>query len=314
MSERHIVAFSGGKDSSALALYLHNPERWRRALGKTGLPPRAPLTEAEYVFCDTGTELDETYEYLDRLEAYLGKPIQRLHAEAPPGETPFDHYLQLYGGFLPSAQMRWCTRKLKLEPYERYVGDDPVVSYVGIRGDEPDRVGYISTKPNIRSVFPFKEDGIVKEDVYRILDESGVGMPDYYSWRSRSGCYFCFYQRRSEWVGLMENHPHLFEQAKQLREARPRHRRELHLERDRVPRRARRAGAGRRDQAADRAAGRAAPRAPGERDPPGAVLRRGPGSRGRRRRLLDLPPIDAGDARPARLYIMSDHGDIPSPL
>ena len=56
---RHIVAFSGGKDSSALAIYLHNPERWRRALGKTGLPPRAPLAEAEYVFCDTGTELEE---------------------------------------------------------------------------------------------------------------------------------------------------------------------------------------------------------------------------------------------------------------
>ena len=109
--------------------------------------------------------------------------------------------------------MRWCTRKLKLEPYERYVGDEPVISYVGIRGDE-DREGYISTKPNITSVFPFKEDGIVKEDVYRILDESGVGMPDYYKWRSRSGCYFCFFQRRSEWVGLLENHPDLFEQAK----------------------------------------------------------------------------------------------------
>ncbi len=211
---RHLVAFSGGKDSSALAIYLHNPERWRRALGKVGLPERPPLDAAEYVFCDTGTELEETYSYLDRLEAYLGRPIQRLSAEAPPGETPFDHHLRLYGGFLPSAQMRWCTRKLKLEPYEAYVGDDPVVSYVGIRGDEPDRVGYISTKPNITSVFPFKEDGIVKADVYRILDESGVGMPEYYDWRSRSGCYFCFYQRRSEWVGLLENHPGLFEQAK----------------------------------------------------------------------------------------------------
>ena len=217
---RHVVAFSGGKDSSALALYLHDPERWRRALGKTGLPERAPLADAEYVFCDTGTELDETYAYLDRLEAYLGKPIQRLHAEAPPGETPFDHHLKLYGGFLPSAQMRWCTRKLKLEPYERYVGDDPVVSYVGIRADE-DREGYLSTKPNITSVFPFKEDGVVKADVYRILDESGVGMPDYYDWRSRSGCYFCFYQRRSEWVGLLENHPHLFEAAKAYEKADP---------------------------------------------------------------------------------------------
>ena len=210
---RHVVAFSGGKDSSALAIYLHDPARWRRALGKSGLPERAPLAQAEYVFCDTGTELDETYAYLDRLEAYLGRPIQRLSAEAPPGQTPFDHHLQLYGGFLPSAQMRWCTRKLKLEPYERYVGDDPVVSYVGIRGDEPDRVGYVSTKPNIETVFPFKEDGVVKADVYRILDESGVGMPEYYDWRSRSGCYFCFYQRRSEWVGLLENHPHLFDQA-----------------------------------------------------------------------------------------------------
>lgn len=210
---RHIVAFSGGKDSSALAIYLHDPERWRRALGKRGLPPRAPLEEAEYVFCDTGTELQETYDYLDELEAFLGRPIQRLRASAPPGETPFDHYLKLYRGFLPSPQMRWCTRKLKLEPFEAYVGDEPVVSYVGIRADE-EREGYLSTKPNITSVFPFREDGLIKEDVYRILEDSGVGRPDYYRWRSRSGCYFCFFQRKSEWVGLMENHPELFEKAK----------------------------------------------------------------------------------------------------
>src|SRR5690554_837627 len=171
---RHIVAFSGGKDSSALAIYLHDPERWRRTLGKRCDTPRPPLENVEYVFCDTGTELQETYDYLGKLEAYLGRPIQRLSAEAPPGETPFDHHLRLFGGFLPSPQMRWCTRKLKLEPYERYVGDDPVISYVGIRADE-NREGYISTKPNITSVFPFKEDGIVKEDVYRILNESGVG-------------------------------------------------------------------------------------------------------------------------------------------
>lgn len=213
MSEiKHIVAFSGGKDSSALAVYMHDPERWRKVLGKQGLPYRAPLEEPEYVFCDTGTELDETYDYLDKLEAYLGKPIQRLRAKAPPGATPFDHYLELYGGYLPSANMRWCTRMLKLKPYEDYVGNDSVISYVGIRGDE-ERDGYISTKPNIKTVFPFKEDGIVKADVYRILEDSGLGRPDYYSWRSRSGCYFCFFQRKSEWVGLLENHPELFKKA-----------------------------------------------------------------------------------------------------
>ena len=67
---------------------------------------------------------------------------------------------------------------------------------------------------NIEPKYPFKEDGITEADVYRILEESGLGLPAYYKWRTRSGCYFCFYQRKAEWVGLMENHPDLFERAK----------------------------------------------------------------------------------------------------
>jgi hypothetical protein len=94
-----------------------------------------------------------------------------------------------------------------------YAQADPVVSYVGIRADE-DREGYISTKPNIKPVFPFREDGIRLNDVYRILEESGLGIPKYYEWRSRSGCYFCFFQRKAEWAGLRERHPDDFERAK----------------------------------------------------------------------------------------------------
>lgn len=187
---RHILGLSGGKDSAALAIYLRD---------------RVP--EMEYVFTDTGKELRETYEYIDRLEAFLGKPVVRLNAE-----RGFDHWLEIYGGYLPSSRMRWCTRQLKLKPFEQYVGDDPVVSYVGIRADE-DREGYISTKPNIRAVFPFREEGVRKEDVFRILEESGVGIPEYYQWRSRSGCYFCFFQRKGEWAGLLERHPDLYEEA-----------------------------------------------------------------------------------------------------
>ena len=44
----------------------------------------------------------------------------------------------------------------------------------------------------------------------------GLGLPDYYNWRTRSGCYFCFFQRKSEWVGLLEQHPDLFELAKEV--------------------------------------------------------------------------------------------------
>ena len=88
-----------------------------------------------------------------------------------------------------------------------------MISYVGIRADE-DRGGYVSTKPNITAVFPFKEAGVDYAGVKRILDDSGLGIPAYYEWRSRSGCFFCFFQRKNEWIGLKERHPQLFEEAK----------------------------------------------------------------------------------------------------
>ena len=116
--DRVMVGLSGGKDSTALAIYMRDRE-----------------PQMEYVFCDTQKELPETYEYLDRLESYLGKPIVRLNAD-----RGFDHYLKLYNNYLPSSRMRWCTRQLKIRPFERYVGTAPVVSYVGIRADE-DREG-----------------------------------------------------------------------------------------------------------------------------------------------------------------------------
>ena len=193
-SVRHILALSGGKDSSALAIYL---------LGK--------VPNMEYVFCDTEKELDETYEYLIKLETFLGKKIHFLKYSSGYG---FDEILQIKKGFLPSPKSRWCTEYLKLKPYEDFIGDDSVISYVGIRADEPHRTGYISTKPNVKTVLPFVENNVRLEDVERILNESGLGVPRYYKWRSRSGCYFCFFQQKREWIGLLENHPELFEEAK----------------------------------------------------------------------------------------------------
>ena len=199
---RHICGISGGKDSSALAIYL-----------------RDKVPELEFFFCDTGAELPETYEYLTRLEAILGKPITRLNAR-----RGFDHWFEVFRGTLPSPQMRWCTKNLKIKPIEAWIGSDFAISYIAIRSDESNRKGYVSTKPNIRSVFPFIDDGVDYEGVMRILADARVGVPEYYEWRTRSGCYFCFYQRKAEWIGLADRHPELFERAvarerKVLREA-----------------------------------------------------------------------------------------------
>lgn len=188
---RHICGLSGGKDSTALAIYM-----------------RDKVPEMEYVFCDTGRELQETYEYLAQVEAFLGKKIIRLNAD-----KDFDHWLKIFGNFLPSPKARWCTKLLKLKPYETYIGDEQVISYVGIRADE-NRTGLISGKPNLTTVFPFKEDGIDYNGVMRILENSGIGLPPYLKWgRSHSGCFFCFFQSKYEWVRLLEKYPDQFAEA-----------------------------------------------------------------------------------------------------
>ncbi len=195
---RHILSLSGGKDSSALAVYMKDK-----------------VAGMEYVFCDTGSELRETYAYLDRLEKFLGQPIVRLNSG-----KPFEYWLEVNSGYLPSVRARWCTKTMKIVPFEKYVGDDVVYSYIGIRADE-NREGYISSKTNIVPKYPFKEDGIRKQEVFDILQKSGLGIPEYYKWRSRSGCYFCFFQQKNEWVGLLENHPDLFEKSKEFEKVDP---------------------------------------------------------------------------------------------
>lgn len=91
---------------------------------------------------------------------------------------------------------------------------DIVTSYVAIRADEEFREGYSSKHKNLRVKLPFRDDGIDKPAVSEILEASGVGWPTYYEWRSRSGCTFCFFQQKVEWVRLKVKHPEEFENAK----------------------------------------------------------------------------------------------------
>ncbi len=197
--KRHVVGLSGGRDSAALAVHIAQVR---------------PELEVEYFFTDTGKELPEVYEYLGRLEGFLGKPIMRLNPD-----RDFDFWLRQYNSFLPSPRTRWCTRQLKIRPFEDWLwpsldAGDEIVSYVAIRSDESYREGYASTHPNLSVELPFRVAGIDKAGVIDILEASGLGLPAYYEWRSRSGCTFCFFQQKIEWVRLMERHPESFEEAK----------------------------------------------------------------------------------------------------
>jgi len=197
--ERHVLGLSGGRDSAALAVYMRQNH---------------PQLEIDYFFTDTGKELPEVYEFLVKLEGFLSKPILRLNPD-----RDFDFWLMQYNNFLPSPQARWCTKQLKLRPFERWIRpllDEGkiVYSYVAIRADEEYREGYASKYDNLIVRLPLKEAGIDKAGVLEILDGTGLGLPQYYEWRTRSGCTFCFFQQKIEWVRLMERHPDFFEEAK----------------------------------------------------------------------------------------------------
>lgn len=207
---KHVLGLSGGKDSSALALYMKETH---------------PELDIEYFFTDTGYELPETNEFIDQLEERLGY-IHRLNARSlnnieGRGELDFKSMLKKHQNFLPSQRDRWCTIQLKLKPFERWADSliaegYEIYNYVGIRADEPHRTGLLTIDKPIKTVMPFREDGIVKSDIENILQRNGLELPAYYSWRSRSGCSFCFYQKKIEWIRLKDNHPDLFEQAKEF--------------------------------------------------------------------------------------------------
>jgi hypothetical protein len=201
MNTHHVLGLSGGKDSAALAIYMRE---------------NFPELDIKYFFTDTGEELPEVYEFLGKLEGLLGRKIHYLNPD-----RDFKFWLRHNGNFLPSPQTRWCTIKLKLLPFKKWVNEwlnngDSVISYVAIRADEEQRDGMQSHHKNLTIKLPFRENGINKEDVLDILDASGLGLPGYYDWRSRSGCTFCFFQQKIEWVRLKERHPEAFENAKSM--------------------------------------------------------------------------------------------------
>ena len=204
--ELHVISISGGKDSAALAIYMKE---------------KYPDREFKYLFFDTEEELQDTYDYLNKLQSILGIKVEYKFPE-----KSFKELLLQHNDYLPSPTERWCTRKMKLETFLNTMQEFKeytIYNYVGIRADE-NREGLIPTDEHIVTVMPFKDDGITLNDVKRILHDAGVGLPAYYDvvydekydieyFRSRSGCYFCFFMRQIEWVWLWEKHPDEYKKA-----------------------------------------------------------------------------------------------------
>lgn len=176
---KHVVGLSGGKDSTALALWLVENE------------PR----DYEFICNETGNELPEMQEHWRNLERMLGKPLIRVRADKDLIELCESQ------NALPNWRQRWCTRILKIEPTIRYMEALPEgsVLYVGLRADEESRPGLYGEDLIVR--FPLREIKWGLEDVVGYLEAKGVCIP------ARTDCALCFYQRLDEWQTLRFQHP-----------------------------------------------------------------------------------------------------------
>jgi 3'-phosphoadenosine 5'-phosphosulfate sulfotransferase (PAPS reductase)/FAD synthetase len=190
---KHVVALSGGKDSTALALRLKEVE------------PR----EYVYVCTPTGDELPEMFAHWRRLGDMLGAPI-----------LPVTSGQSLSGlierqNALPNDRMRWCTRMLKIEPYRAWLlANRPCVSDVGLRADEEGRAGgAYADIDGVEMRFPLREWGWSEADVWAYLDQRGVRIPE------RTDCARCYHQRLGEWWRLWREHPELYADAEAQEQA-----------------------------------------------------------------------------------------------
>ena len=184
----HIVALSGGKDSTAMALKLKE------------LHPEIDFT---YVITPTGDELPEMIDHWNRLAVLLNKRL----IVATSGKSLKGLIREKKK--LPNWRQRWCTVDLKIKPYEKYlIKSAPAISYVGLRADEPEREGGDYTNiPGIEMRFPMREWSWGIIEVYGYLQEKGISIP------KRTDCARCFFQRLQEWKDLSEEHPDIYADA-----------------------------------------------------------------------------------------------------
>lgn len=179
----HIVALSGGKDSTAMALRLAELN---------------PDIDYDFVCTPTGEELPAMLAHWDNLGKLLGKPLTMFHAEMSFAARCL-HY-----NALPNFRMRWCTPELKLAPFREYIlSRTPVISYIGLRADEDaqERTGAIyGDIIGVLQSFPLREWGWGLTEVADYLNLRGVCIP------LRTDCGCCFFQGLSEWHTLWKYH------------------------------------------------------------------------------------------------------------
>jgi 3'-phosphoadenosine 5'-phosphosulfate sulfotransferase (PAPS reductase)/FAD synthetase len=175
---KNIVAMSGGKDSTAMALLV----------AEQGL-------DFELLFTPAGNEPPELFDHVARIAKLVDKSLITI------SNRDLDFWIREFNA-LPNFRQRWCTRLLKIEPAIAYLVRHPGSTLlIGLRADEEDREGLYGEWARYR--YPLREAGWGINDVWAYLERKGVTIPV----RRGGNCKLCFFQRIGEWYSLWRDDP-----------------------------------------------------------------------------------------------------------
>lgn len=201
---KHIVSFSGGKDSTAMLLKM--------------IENNMPIDEV--VYCKImatptiGAEYPEMYKYLDRIDEYLmksiGKKLTRIEPKISFEEQFYTikqrnkHKGEIYG--FPYTISSWCNDRLKMKALNKYFKQQGEhIRYIGIAYDEPKRLAKL--QENARA--PLAEWKMTEKDCLEFLKERNLLNPLYEKF-NRLGCWFCPKQRLKSLRILRRDYPELW--------------------------------------------------------------------------------------------------------
>lgn len=203
---KHIVSYSGGKDSTAMLLRM--------------IEEGMPIDEIVFIDIkatkDLGAEFPYMYEYLEKVEAYVkehrGIGITRVGHHN--GMTFEDYFYKvvsrgknegkMYGW--PYTLGAWCNSRLKIAPIDKYFNSQGEhIRYVGIALDEPKRLKGLAD--NVRT--PLVDWKMTEADCLQYLKDRGFHNKLYDEF-ARLGCWFCPKQNLNSLRTLRKNYPELW--------------------------------------------------------------------------------------------------------